>query len=74
MEKKIKINGWQTLWVTDMPLFHCGSGSSIYNGTAVALLRCCLLHSAQKAKAKKVQGYTHTHNKTEADNGARFPV
>lgn len=29
-------DGWQTLWVTDMPLFHCGSGSSIYIGTAVA--------------------------------------
>lgn len=32
-----KEDGWQTLWVTDMPLLHCGSGSSIYIGTAVAL-------------------------------------
>lgn len=32
-----KEDGWQTLWVTDMPLLHCGSGSSIYIGMAVAL-------------------------------------
>jgi len=25
-EREKNINRWQTLWVTDMPLFHCGSG------------------------------------------------
>lgn len=54
-----------------MPLFHCGSGSSIYNGTAVALRQCCLTLGS-KGKGKKVQGYTHIHTQTEADNGARF--
>lgn len=33
-----RMDGWLTLWVTSMPLLHCGSGSSIYKETAVALL------------------------------------
>lgn len=40
-------DGWQNLWVTVMPLLHCGAGLS----TAVL--------SPSALKAKNVQGYTH---------------
>lgn len=72
MEKE---DGWQTLWVTDMPLFHCGSGSSIYNGTAVALLQWCLTLGS-KGRGKESAGIhrntqiTLTRDTTEADNEA----
>lgn len=55
-----------------MPLFHCGSGTSIYNGTAVALLQCRLTLGS-KGKGKESAGiHIYTHNTTEADNGASF--
>lgn len=67
-----KIDGWKTLWVTNMPLFHCGSGSSIYIGTAVALLQCCLTLCSE-GKGKESAGiHIHTHDTTDSDNGARF--
>lgn len=59
-----------------MPLFHCGSGSSICNGTAVALLQCCLT-LVSKGKGKESAGIhrhtqnTCTHNTTEADDEAK---
>lgn len=58
-----------------MPLFHCGSGSSIYNGTAVALRQCCLTLGSKRQRQRKcrdIHTHTYTHNTTEADNGARF--
>ena len=58
-----------------MPLFHCGSGSSIYNGTAVALLRCCLTLGS-KGKGKESAGihiYTNTHNTTQLIMEPGFP-
>lgn len=53
-----KEDGWQTLWVTDMPLFHCGSGSSIYIGTAVALGQGRLHTRLSLRKAKEAAGHT----------------
>lgn len=45
-----------------MPLFHCGSGSSIYNGTAVALLQCCLTLGSNGKESAGI--HTHTQSKT----------
>lgn len=68
------MDGWQTLWVTDMPLFHCGSGSSIYNGTAVALLQCCLTLGV-KGKGKESAGiHTHTYNTKRLIMKPGFPM
>lgn len=60
-------DGWQTLWVTDMPLFHCGSGSSIYIGTAVALSQGRLNAQLSLRKAKEVVGYSSVHRPHAAD-------
>lgn len=60
------------LWVTDMPLFHCGSGSSIYNGTAVALPWCCLTLGSKGNGIECAGIHTHTHTQSQADSGARI--
>lgn len=73
--KRRLIVGWQTLWVTDMPLFHCGSGSSIYNGTAVALLRCCFtLGSKRQRKCRDTNTHIHTQIQQRLITEPGFPM
>lgn len=69
--------GWQTLRVTVMPLYHCGAGSSIYNGTAVALLRCCLTLGSEGKESAGIHTRhrnTHTHTQQMGITKTRRPT
>lgn len=58
-----------------MPLFHCGSGSSIYNGTAVALLRCCFtLGSKRQRKCRDTNTHIHTQIQQRLITEPGFPM
>lgn len=46
-----------------MPLFHCGAGSSIYNGTVVALLWCCHPRLWRQRTCRDINTHTHTKQK-----------
>lgn len=61
-------DGWQTLWVTDMPLFHCGSGSSIYTGTAVALLQCRLTLRSRGRGRERAGIHTRTCSEPDGED------